>query len=209
MQTLHRAPRGLFTVVLLLVACFAAASAENEPAGAGAAPLVGQLLVASPNIGDPQFFKTVILIVEQNQDGALGIIINRPVDKLSLSSLMAAIGRSDDKAKGEVKVFAGGPVQPDLGFVVHTPDYRRAQTLRIDDHLSLTSTPEVLQDIGHAHGPKRSLVAFGYTGWGPGQLEGEMVRGDWVTAPEDPDLVFDADRDKLWDMAWTRRTINL
>lgn len=194
---------------LALPAVLLRAAAPDADAPKAAASLTGQLLVASPDIGDPRFFHTVILMVRHNNEGALGIILNRFVEEKSLASLMEAIGESDSKLPGTVRIFAGGPVQTEIGFVLHTVDYHRADTIDIDGRVAMTSSPEILRDIGHNKGPKKSLVAFGYTGWSPGQLENEMNRNDWQTAPEDPGLVFDADRDKLWDIAWARRTINL
>jgi putative transcriptional regulator len=181
---------------------------DNSPSQT-AQPLVGQLLVASPSIGDAKFFHAVVLMIDEGKDGAMGLVINQPVERLSLTALMAAIGHSEHAAEGDVAIYAGGPVQPDLGFVIHSTDYRRRETRSIDEHLALTTTPDILFDIGQAHGPRQARLCFGYTGWGPGQLEKEMQRGDWVTAPEDPDLVFGADRDEVWTKAWNRRTINL
>jgi putative transcriptional regulator len=152
--------------------------------------LAGQLLIASPTIVDPRFDHTVVLVVRHNQDGAFGIIVNRPVG-------------------GMVHIFAGGPVQPEIGFVLHSTDYHRSGTLDIDARVALTSSPEILRDIGNNKGPKKSLVAFGYAGWRPGQLEDELGRRTWFTAPEEPKLIFDDDRDKVWEHAFSRRTEDL
>ncbi len=92
---------------------------------------------------------------------------------------------------------------------MHSADYHRTGTIDIDGRVAMTANPEILRDIGHHQGPKQSLVAFGYAGWGPGQLEGELALGGWFTVPEDPKLVFDVDRDKLWDEAMKHRTISL
>ena len=105
--------------------------------------------------------------------------------------------------------FSGGPVQPDVGFVVHSAEYRQPETLSINDRLSLTSNVKVLRDIAHKTGPMKTLVAFGYAGWGPDQLDKEIEAGAWATTESDPAMVFDADRDSLWDDAWSRRTQHL
>lgn len=173
------------------------------------ASLAGQLLVASPDIGDPRFSHAVILIVRHSQDGALGIMINRPVGEKPLAKLLEAVGQDGRGVSGNVRVFAGGPVEPWLGFVVHSSEYHRGQTLDIDGQVAMTSSPDVLRDIGRNAGPRKSLVAFGYTGWGPGQLENELARHGWFTIPEDPKLVFDEDREKVWDDAKARQTIRL
>jgi putative transcriptional regulator len=108
-----------------------------------------------------------------------------------------------------VPVFVGGPVEPELGFVLHSGDYRRPETLGITAEVALTVTPEVFRDIAAKAGPKKSLLAFGYAGWAPGQLESEMARNTWYTAPLDARLVFDVDRDKVWELAVERRTRDL
>ena len=182
------------------------------PSGGGTeagASLAGQLLIASPEMGDPRFEHTVILMVRHNREGAFGIVINRPIEERSLASLLEAIGQSGAGVEGKVRIFAGGPVQPTAGFILHSSDYHRSGTVDIDSHLAMTTSPDVLRDMGVHKGPKESLVAFGYAGWGPGQLEGELKRHDWFTAPEDPKLVFDEDRDRVWDDAMARRTIDL
>ncbi len=173
------------------------------------ASLAGQLRIASPSLGDPRFYHTVILMVRHDKNGALGIVINRPVAERPLASLLDALGEKDAGVEGSVRIFAGGPVQPDIGFVVHSADYRRADTVDIDGHVAMTSSREILRDIGRKQGPKKSLVAFGYAGWGPGQLDGEMTLRAWFTAAEDAALIFDADRDKVWDDAMKRRTQDL
>jgi putative transcriptional regulator len=108
-----------------------------------------------------------------------------------------------------VRVFAGGPVQPDVGLILHTADYHSERTIDIDDRLALTISPDVLRDIARHKGPRQSIVAFGYAGWGPGQLEGELTMRGWFTFPEDPKLVFDFDRGKLWDEAMKHHAISL
>ena len=169
----------------------------------------GQLLVASPGMGDPRFYHAVILVVRHDRNGALGIIINRPVGDRSLVSLLEALGEKDTGVVGSVRILAGGPVQPEIGFVLHSTDYRRPETLDIDSRVAMTSSPEVLRDIGNRQGPSKSLVAFGYAGWRSGQLEGELGRGDWLTAEDDEKLIFDDNRDELWDEAMRRRTQDL
>jgi putative transcriptional regulator len=121
-------------------------------------------------------------------------------------STATLLGAKDTAASGNVQVFIGGPVQPNIGFVVHSTDYRRAETLDVDGRVAMTSSREVLRDIADKRGPAKALIAFGYAGWAPGQLESELARNVWYTAPEDPTLVFDDDRDKVWEHATARRT---
>ena len=171
--------------------------------------LAGQLLVASPEMGDPRFYHAVILVVRHDRNGALGIIINRPVEDRSLASLLEALGEKDTGVVGSVRIFAGGPVQPEIGFVLHSADYHRPETVDIDGRVAMTSSPQVLRDIGNRQGPSKSLVAFGYAGWRSGQLEGELGQRAWLTAADDEKLIFDEDRDKVWDQAMKRRTQDL
>jgi putative transcriptional regulator len=181
----------------------------SPPENSNTDSLTGQLLIAAPSIGDPRFAHTVILIVHHDKEGAFGIVINRPVGERSVAALLEATGHDDADVAGTVRVFAGGPVQPELGFVVHSAEYRRDETVDVDGRVAMTASRQVLLDIGHNRGPEKSLFALGYAGWGPGQLEDELARHDWFTAPEEPKLVFDDDRDKLWDDAMARRTREL
>jgi putative transcriptional regulator len=168
------------------------------------ASLTGQLLIATPAMGDPHFANTVILLARHNRDGAMGITINRPIGERPLAALMGAIGEDASGIEGAIRIFAGGPVQSEVGFILHDPAYRRIGTIDIDGRVAMTSTPQILRDIGQHAGPRQYLVAFGYAGWAPGQLEGELAQRAWITTPEDPGLVFDADRAKLWDLATAR-----
>ena len=203
----------LFRSILLLILFLAPATLPQAALpNAELAPdasLAGQLLVATPDIGDPRFHHAVILIVRHSRDGAFGIMINRPAGEQPLAKLLEAVGQDKTGVSGSVQVFSGGPVEPWLGFVLHSTEYHRAGTLDIDGRVAMTSSAEVLRDIGRNAGPHKSLVAFGYTGWGPGQLESEMARHGWFTIPEDPKLVFDDDREKVWDEAKARQTFPL
>ncbi|MGA9013033.1 MAG: YqgE/AlgH family protein [Acetobacteraceae bacterium] len=209
-MALMRSRRGVlcFGVLLVSPALSAAVLAKTEDIQPGSS-LAGQLLVATPEMSDPRFQHTVILMVQHNKDGALGIAINRPREELPIAQLLDALGIDSKGSEGTVRLYAGGPVQPEIGLVVHSADYHRSGTVNIDGRVAMTSNPDVLRDIGHQEGPRQSLVAFGYAGWGPGQLEGELAVGGWFTVPEDPKLVFDFDRGKLWDEAMKRRTISL
>jgi putative transcriptional regulator len=191
-----------FLIAVMLLGTGRADAADTES-------LVGQLLIAAPTIGDPRFAHTVILMVRHDKEGAFGIVVNRPVGQRSITSLLEATGDSDPDATGSVRVFAGGPVQPELGFVIHSAEYRREATIDIDGRVAMTVSRQILRDIGHNQGPEKSLFAFGYAGWGPAQLESEIARHDWFTAPEEPNLIFDDDRGNLWEDAMARRTREL
>ena len=197
-------------VAFLLQTALPKAALPTHPDETPAQPsLAGQLLVAAPSMGDPHFERTVILIVQHNPSGAVGIVINKPIGETTIASLFAALGQKGGDFPGEVRVFSGGPVQPEVGFVVHSADYRRPETVAVNDRLSMTSSLDILRDIGAKKGPAKILVAFGYVGWGPDQLEREIKVHAWGTTEADPALIFDEDRDKVWDYAWKHRTQNL
>jgi len=194
---------------LSAAAIFAALLLAPAAEPADTASLTGQLLIASPTIGDPRFSHTVILMVKHDSEGALGIVINRPVGEEPIASLLEGTGEDVSGIEGKLRIFYGGPVQPDLGFVVHSADYRQQETIDIDGRVAMTASRQILRDIGHHRGPQKTLFALGYAGWGPGQLEDEMARHDWFTTPEEPKLIFDDNRDSLWDDAMARRTREL
>jgi putative transcriptional regulator len=199
----------LFVAATLLPAILMHAPMPAPAQTAERTSLAGQLLVASPAMTDPRFYQAVVLIVRHDQKGALGIVINRPLEDRSLASLLGASGDKGTAVTGSVRIFAGGPVQPEIGFVVHSADYLRPDTIDIDGRVAMTSSREILHDIANNQGPTKSLVAFGYAGWGPGQLEGELAQRFWFMTPQDAKLVFDQDRDKVWDDAMKRRTQDL
>ena len=174
----------------------AALSPENPDVG-GPTSLAGQLLIASPDMGDP-FDHAVILMAQHNRDGALGIVINHPLATRPIATILQALGVDSRDVSGTVPVFFGGPVSPATAFVVHGADYRQDRSLDIDGRVALSEAADVLRDIGLGKGPAKSLFALGYAGWGPLQLDGEIAHGAWITVPENPRLVFDDDRAKLW-----------
>jgi putative transcriptional regulator len=202
--------RLIFALAAMVVPVTLIAAVPPNPAETpGRVSLMGQLLVATPAMRDPRFEHSVILMLRHDRSGAFGIVINRPVGERKLADLLAALGDKDAAVSGSVRIFEGGPVEPQVGFVVHSADYRRPETLDVDGRVAMTSSPKVLRDIADKMGPNKSLVALGYAGWGPGQLEGELGRNVWYTAPADANLVFDDDRDKVWEHAVARRTQDL
>jgi putative transcriptional regulator len=194
---------------LMLPATLLHAALQSPTDQPGGASLTGQVLIASPEMGDPRFSHTVILMVRHNASGAFGIVINHPLGERPLAKLLEALGEKDDGITGSLQIFSGGPVQPEAGFVIHSTDYHRADTIDIDGHVAMTASREILQDIIHKRGPQKSLVAFGYAGWAPGQLEGEIMQHGWYTASQDSKLIFDENRAKVWDAAMARRTQDL
>jgi putative transcriptional regulator len=199
----------LALVAILLPAAFGHAALQNPSDAPDQASLAGQLLIASPSLRDPRFDHTVVLMVRHSTGGALGIVINRPLGERPLASLLEAIGERNSAAAGSLRIYYGGPVQPEIGFVVHSADYHGPVTVEIDGRVAMTSSREVLRDIAGGHGPQKLLAAFGYAGWAAGQLEGELAQRAWFTAAADSKLIFDQARDKVWDDAMTHRTQDL
>jgi putative transcriptional regulator len=176
--------------------------------------LAGQFLIAAPWMGDPRFVQAVVLMLRHDSNGALGLVINHPLGEQPLARLLGMLGDTDagdaakEKPTPSVLVVLGGPVQPDVAFVIHSGEYRRARTLDVDGRIAVTSgedLKEVLHDMADNKGPQKGLLAFGYAGWGPGQLDLELANHVWTTTPEDPRLVFDEDRAKVWERAQEHR----
>ena len=160
--------------------------------------LSGQLLIASPQLHQAAFYRSVILLARHNREGAFGIIINRPSGKRSVARMLKDFGADAAGITDTVRVFFGGPVDRDIALVIHSIDYRLPDTLDIDGRVALSAAADVLRDIEIGKGPNKSLIAFGYVGWDASQLEDELAHGVWMTVPEDPALVFDDDRAKVW-----------
>lgn len=205
--------RHLWLAVIAAAAIVLAAPALHAalPTGSdtsGRTSYTGQLLIASPSLRGSPFERSVILMAQHSREGALGIVINKPLGERQIASLIEASGVGATGVDGTVRVYLGGPVSPEIGFVVHNADYRRDDTIDIDGKVALTPAPDVLRDIAHGKGPTKSLVAFGYAGWGPSQLDDEIARGDWYNVAEEPALVFDDDRARVWTDAMARRKVD-
>ena len=201
--------RGFALVSLLAAAHTPALAALEQGTGAAGSVPPGQLLVAAPGMGDPRFVGTVMVMIQHGIGGALGVAIDRPMADRPIAELLRAFGEDQGDVKGSITVFLGGPVEPSVGFVVHTRDYHPSATLVLDDYLAVTTPRLVLRDIAAGHGPRKYLFMLGYAGWGPNQLEAELSLGAWVTVSESPELVFDMDRAKVWKAAFARRTTAL
>jgi putative transcriptional regulator len=195
--------------VVLGLLILAGGAGVAAPAAPGARYLTGQLLVATSELKDPRFVRTVIYMVHHNPAGAMGLVVNRPLGDTPLADLLEGLGIEGNGVKGGVRLHYGGPVEPRRGFVLHTTDYVSESTRVVGDGIALTIGTEILRAIGTGSGPRLSLIALGYAGWAPGQLEGEIAAGAWVAVPADEALVFDRDYDKKWNRAMARRTIQL
>ena len=186
-----------------LVAALAAGAAGSVVPGAlQAASLTGKVLVASEGMPDPRFQETVIYMVDHDENGALGLVVNKPTAVGPVGALLDQLGIAVEEygfdLEGSVTLHYGGPVDPVRGFVLHSAEYEVAGTRYVSDGIALTINPEALIDIALGQGPRRSLIIFGYSGWGPSQLEGELARGDWTVTDADPDLVLGTDHEDKW-----------
>jgi putative transcriptional regulator len=166
--------------------------------------LAGQLLIAMPHMKDPRFERSVILMCAHNEEGAMGLVINKLIDQITLPELLKQLGIDGPAIGGSEHVHFGGPVEGSRGFVLHSPDYVETGTLVVCKRFGLTATIDILRAIGQGHGPTRSLLALGYSGWGPGQLDAEIQANGWLTVAPDEEIVFgEAFADK-WQRALSK-----
>ena len=165
--------------------------------------LTGRLLIAMPGMGDPRFEKSVVLLCAHSPEGTMGLIVNKPMPELGFADLLRQLKvPGADTARNGVSVHFGGPVEHGRGFVLHSADYAaNASTLSVPGGFGMTATLDVLEHIAAGTGPARALLALGYAGWGPGQLEDEIVRNGWLTAASDPEIVFAPDNGGKWARA--------
>ena len=202
---------------LLLGALLLAPSPASQATLPGEAPGVlpeppfhqGELLAASPEMGDPRFRQAVILLVRHGAGGAFGLVLNKPVSEVPLADLMRRFRVPGEAGEETVRLHYGGPVQPELGFVLHTLEAGPAPRERVNGWVGMSPIPEVLQAIAEGRRPAKLLFVLGYAGWGPGQLEAEMAQGAWETAPADEDILFDPGHETKWERAMERRTRTL
>jgi putative transcriptional regulator len=164
--------------------------------------LAGRILIAMPAIGDPRFHRAVLLICAHDEDQAMAVMLNRPFEGLTVPGVLKRLGL-DAAGAPEAPVLFGGPVEPERGHVVHTDDYwSPGSTLAVGEGLALTDTRDVLEALGvEARRPRRSLLALGYAGWSPGQLDRELHEGAWLTCDPDDELVFGRDYEHKWTWA--------
>ena len=175
----------------------------------GAGPyLEGQLLVAMPTMADPRFTRSVIYMCAHSDDGAMGLVVNKLLESLSFSDLLEQLDIEAESVDEHIRVHFGGPVEAARGFVLHSTDYTHEATLRVDDDFALTATVDVLKAMAEGRGPRLSMLALGYAGWAPGQLDREIQENGWLTVPADEELVFDKTQDGKWERAVGRLGID-
>lgn len=171
--------------------------------------LTGRLLVATPEMRDPRFVETVLYVVRHDEHGAMAVVVNRPLARGPIADLLKAAGIEDARASGEVILHYGGPVEPQNAFILHSDDYLPSTSKRVQDGIAFTTDPEMLRAIALGKGPKRSLLALGYAGWAPGQLEEEIKAEAWFSIPAEIEIIFGENAEEKWERAMDKRQIPL
>ncbi|MEN8178185.1 MAG: YqgE/AlgH family protein [Pseudomonadota bacterium] len=163
--------------------------------------LTNHFLIAMPGLADPNFFHTVTYICEHSEQGAMGLVINRPMG-LQLADIFEQLDiKITDSNILQVPVYMGGPVQGDRGFVLHNTDSEWDSTLQVTAEISVTTSMDILQAIATGQGPAHSLITLGYAGWGAGQLEEELAQNAWLSGPAESDIIFSRASDQRWQAA--------
>lgn len=163
--------------------------------------LTNHFLIAMPSLTDPNFHQSVTYVCEHNEQGAMGIIINRPLD-IHLGDVLQHMDiEADDPRIAHQPVYLGGPVQTERGFVIHRPPGRWEAMLQVSEAIGITTSQDILSAIARGEGPDRAVVALGYAGWGPGQLEKELMANAWLSGPADTSIIFDLPWEKRWEAA--------
>ena len=164
--------------------------------------LTGKLLVAMPGMGDPRFDRSVIFVCAHSDEGAMGLIVNKPARDVDLGAVLEQLDIEVDPESRHMPVHVGGPVETSRGFVLHSTEYHsRLKTLEVSESFGMTATMDVLEDIAAGEGPRAALIVLGYAGWGAGQLEDEIASNGWLTVDAGEELVFDIGDDAKWAAA--------
>ena len=164
--------------------------------------LTGQIIVSMPFLQDERFFKTVIYICAHSSEGSMGIIINKKIDYDLYPDLLEQLGVDKPIKNKKLFIRYGGPVESGRGFVLHSDDIVRKETLNINKGVALTSTSEFFEDLARGKGPKNSILALGYSGWQPGQLENEIIQNSWMSLAVETSFLFDDDVSRKWNNAY-------
>ncbi len=171
--------------------------------------LSGQLLIAMPQMLDPRFQRTVIYMCAHSAEGAMGLVINKPMESLSFPDLLQQLEIEPLLGGGSMPIYFGGPVETGRGFVLHSADYVEEATLVIGGNVALTANIDIVRAIATGSGPNRRLLALGYAGWGPGQLDQEIQQNGWLSAPPDDQLVFGPDDGSKWSGAMAKLGVDI
>jgi putative transcriptional regulator len=179
---------------------------SGAPAGEGW--LTGQLLVAMPTMQDPRFARSVICLCAHSGEGAMGIVLNKPLDGLSFDDLLKQLDLDPVPPQRRIRLMSGGPVENGRGFVLHTADWETEGSLTVQPGIALTASVDILKAIAGGGGPREGFLALGYAGWGPGQLETEIQQNAWLSVPADEGLLFSSDSAKLWHNALAKLQVD-
>ena len=171
--------------------------------------LTGQLLVAMPQMLDDRFVKTVIYVCAHSEEGAMGLVINKILEDIDFPDLLDQLDLNMPSSEKEIRVHFGGPVESGRGFVLHSSDYQQDATMVIDEEIALTATTDILRDIAEGEGPNNCLLALGYAGWGPGQLDSELQANGWLSVNSDLGLIFSNNPNKIWQGALAKIGIDV
>lgn len=164
----------------------------------------GQLLIAVPHMEDPRFRHSLVYMCSHSRSGAVGLVVNKLIEDMPFADLLEQLDIETGDQSKAIRVHFGGPVEPGRGFVLHTSDYSIDGTTGVAGGMALTATTDILRDIALGRGPSQSLLALGYSGWGPGQLDREIQDNGWLVVPADTALLFDADIDSKWQRAYAK-----
>ena len=175
-----------------------------DPIDAEANYLPGQILVAMPGMNDPRFERSVIYMCAHNHEGAMGIVINRAIDSITFPEMLEQMGIKTSQSFDAIRVLLGGPVEQARGFVLHSLDYVQEASMMVDENVALTANIDILRAIAEGAGPRNCLLALGYSGWGPGQLDAEILQNGWLSICADEDLVFGKNLDAKWERAMAK-----
>ncbi len=182
---------------------------DKTPAAADSTNfLTGQLLIAMPAMEDPRFTHSVIYMCAHTPEGAMGLVLNRPLQRPSFDDLLRQLEVAPLPPARRIRLCAGGPVENARGFVLHTTDWTGEGSLRVSDDLALTASLDVLKAIAEGGGPREGILALGYAGWGPGQLDAEIQQNAWLSVPADETIVFDGDHETKWRRALAKLHID-
>lgn len=176
----------------------------------GANFLEGKLLIALPGMSDPRFEKSVIFMCAHSADGAMGLIVNKPIEGLAFHDLVKNLDIGVDANAQDKPVLFGGPVETGRGFVLHSGEYKSSEgTLPVTSEISLTATLDILRAIAEGRGPEKAAFTLGYAGWGPGQIENEIRLNGWVHCDADSKIIFETGMDGKWSAALRKLGIDL
>ena len=170
--------------------------------------LTGQLLIAMPSLRDENFAQTVICICAHSQDGAMGIVLNKPLRRLTFDALLKQLGVAPIPPARNIRMLSGGPVDGGRGFVLHSGEWSTEGSLSVDDQTRLTSSVEVLKAIAGGGGPRECVLALGYASWGPGQLEEEITANTWLSVTPDETLLYDTRPELAWRSALAKLKVD-